>query len=296
VPAAVLLNRFAQAQELERSALSLAGGYHFQVPCRMRLVFVASAPPASLLDDAALRRVGYKIPVGALDAASYRTLLRQQCLSMGVAYDDAAQRYLVDELHAGSGLPLLACYPREIVSRVADFAGFMGEAARLSIPALDQAWISMFAGVERNSMKNKRALLMMALAIVFGLAAVALASRWLLRQTPGASNKIVVAAQDVNLGQRLTPEMLRSTGRPRRCRAAPARWRQAGRPRAENQRAARRAFERGQAGAGRHAGRLVGADRRRQARHHGARERCGGRGRVCAAGEFCRHHRQHAVQ
>ncbi|WP_343730532.1 Flp pilus assembly protein CpaB [Duganella sp.] len=58
-------------------------------------------------------------------------------------------------------------------------------------------------------MKNRRALLMMALAIVFGLAAVALASRWLLRQTPGASNKIVVAALDVNLGQRLTPEMLK---------------------------------------------------------------------------------------
>jgi pilus assembly protein CpaB len=58
-------------------------------------------------------------------------------------------------------------------------------------------------------MKNRRALLMMALAIVFGLAAVALASRWLLRQTPGASNKIVVAAVDVNLGQRLTQEMLK---------------------------------------------------------------------------------------
>ena len=58
-------------------------------------------------------------------------------------------------------------------------------------------------------MKNRRALLMMALAVVFGLAAVALASRWLLRQTPGAANKIVVAALDVNLGQRLTPEMLK---------------------------------------------------------------------------------------
>lgn len=58
-------------------------------------------------------------------------------------------------------------------------------------------------------MKNRRALLMMALAVVFGLAAVALASRWLLRQTPGGSNKIVVAALDVNLGQRLTPEMLK---------------------------------------------------------------------------------------
>lgn len=58
-------------------------------------------------------------------------------------------------------------------------------------------------------MKNRRALLMMALAVVFGLAAVALASHWLLRQTPGGANKIVVAAVDVNLGQRLTPEMLK---------------------------------------------------------------------------------------
>ena len=59
-------------------------------------------------------------------------------------------------------------------------------------------------------MKNRRALLMMALAVVFGLAAVVLASRWLLRQTPGSSNKIVVAAADVSLGQRLTQEMLKS--------------------------------------------------------------------------------------
>lgn len=58
-------------------------------------------------------------------------------------------------------------------------------------------------------MKNRRALLMMALAIVFGLAAVSLASRWLLRQTPGSSSKIIVAAADVNLGQRLAPEMLK---------------------------------------------------------------------------------------
>jgi hypothetical protein len=74
--------------------------------------------------------------------------LRQQCLSVGVVYDEAAQRYLVDELHAGSGLPLLACYPREIVGRVADFAGYMGEPARMSVAALDQAWISMFAGAD----------------------------------------------------------------------------------------------------------------------------------------------------
>jgi pilus assembly protein CpaB len=59
-------------------------------------------------------------------------------------------------------------------------------------------------------MKNRRALLMMALAVIFGLGAVLMASRWLLRQTPTTANRIVVAAVDVSLGQRLTPEMMKS--------------------------------------------------------------------------------------
>lgn len=59
-------------------------------------------------------------------------------------------------------------------------------------------------------MKNRRALLMMALAVIFGLGAVLMASRWLLRQTPTMANRIVVAAVDVSLGQRLTPEMMKS--------------------------------------------------------------------------------------
>lgn len=143
--AADLLNRFSQARELERSQLALVGGFHFSVPCRMQLVFATSLAPEALLDASALRRVGYKIPVGPLDTASYRTLFRQQCVSAGVTFDEAALRYLVDELHAGSGLPLLACYPREIVGRINDFAGFLGEPARLSVETLDQAWTSIFA-------------------------------------------------------------------------------------------------------------------------------------------------------
>lgn len=59
-------------------------------------------------------------------------------------------------------------------------------------------------------MKNRRALLMMALAVLLGLGAVALASRWLLRQTPSTASRIVVAGADISLGQRLTPEMMKT--------------------------------------------------------------------------------------
>lgn len=58
-------------------------------------------------------------------------------------------------------------------------------------------------------MKNKRALIVMAVAILFGLVAVVLASRWLQSQPGSASGRIVVAAADISLGQRLTPEMFK---------------------------------------------------------------------------------------
>jgi pilus assembly protein CpaB len=58
-------------------------------------------------------------------------------------------------------------------------------------------------------MKNKRAFTVMAVAIVFGLAAVVFASRWLLTQPGGSSGRIAVAAADISLGQRLTPEMFK---------------------------------------------------------------------------------------
>ena len=58
-------------------------------------------------------------------------------------------------------------------------------------------------------MKNKRAFIVMAVAIVFGLAAVIFASRWLLSQPGGNGGRIAVAAADISLGQRLTPEMFK---------------------------------------------------------------------------------------
>ncbi|MBC7685103.1 MAG: Flp pilus assembly protein CpaB [Bdellovibrionales bacterium] len=63
-------------------------------------------------------------------------------------------------------------------------------------------------------MKNKRAFVMMAVAILFGVAAVALAWKWLQGQAAANSNRVVVATTDVNRGQRLQPEMLTLVDRP----------------------------------------------------------------------------------
>lgn len=58
-------------------------------------------------------------------------------------------------------------------------------------------------------MKNQRAVIMMAVAVLFGIAAVALAWYWMLGRSGTLPTRIVVASADVERGQRLAPDMLR---------------------------------------------------------------------------------------
>jgi len=107
-------------------------------------VFATNLTPSTVFDDAALRRIGYKADIGAWSPVAYRALLRRQCRLRRIEYEDAAADHLIDRLHPQSGRPLLACYPGELLDRVADFAGFAGTEPRLTVAAVEQAWCSMF--------------------------------------------------------------------------------------------------------------------------------------------------------
>ena len=57
-------------------------------------------------------------------------------------------------------------------------------------------------------MKNARSLIMLIIAALAGLAAVVLAARWIQQQTQASAGKVAVAVMDVQLGERLRPEMI----------------------------------------------------------------------------------------
>jgi pilus assembly protein CpaB len=63
--------------------------------------------------------------------------------------------------------------------------------------------------MKETEMKNTRAVLMLVVATAAGLAAVVSASRWMVSQASGATTKVVVAATDINLGQRISPSYLK---------------------------------------------------------------------------------------
>ncbi|SHH40884.1 ATPase [Massilia sp. CF038] len=146
MPSADLLNRFSAPLDTHTDHLTLHGGCKLGVPFDVTLVFATNLPPQLLLDDASMRRIAYKIHVGALSEPHYRALFRRQCRVNGLGCDDAVVEHLLNDLHAASGRALLASTPRELLDRLADFARFAGIEPRLTVPALDQAWSSLFAG------------------------------------------------------------------------------------------------------------------------------------------------------
>ncbi len=58
-------------------------------------------------------------------------------------------------------------------------------------------------------MKNTRALIVLAVAVLAGLGAVLLASRWLNNQSNSNVSRVAVAAVEINLGQRIAPDMVK---------------------------------------------------------------------------------------
>lgn len=58
-------------------------------------------------------------------------------------------------------------------------------------------------------MRNVKAAVMMLVAMLAGLAAVVLAARWIQQQTQPGNSKVAVALMDIQLGSRISPEMVR---------------------------------------------------------------------------------------
>jgi pilus assembly protein CpaB len=63
-------------------------------------------------------------------------------------------------------------------------------------------------------MKNPRAIAMLVMSLLIGVVATVLAAGWIVQQGQAGSNKVVVAAIDIELGSRLNPQLLKTVDWP----------------------------------------------------------------------------------
>jgi len=139
-----LMNRWIVPMDRNVDYLTLHTGHTFQVPFDVIVVFSSNFVPQRLSDGAFLRRLGYKIEVPAASTDEYQRLFRQACDSVGVAFDAASFDYLL-ACHRERGVPLLACYPRDLMRQLRDLARYEDRTPELSRRTLDWAWDNYFA-------------------------------------------------------------------------------------------------------------------------------------------------------
>lgn len=144
VGARELMNRWIVPLDRQKDYLSLNNGFKFTVPFDLTVVFSTNLHPTELADEAFLRRFGYKIYIGSLEPDQYRAITRNVCELTGVQFDGAVLDWLIEERHKARDKPLLACYPRDLLGRVHDFALYENLPPVMTREALDRAWSSYF--------------------------------------------------------------------------------------------------------------------------------------------------------
>lgn len=144
IPPDTVLNRWILPMEEGVDYLSLNTGQHFRTPFDVILVFSTNLQPDQLVDDAFLRRIGYKIGFQPLDSQQYHRVWQSVCEAKCIRYEADICQFMIDALYVPSGTPLLPCHPRDLIGMAVDRTVYLGEPGELSIDALQWAWDNYF--------------------------------------------------------------------------------------------------------------------------------------------------------
>jgi DNA-binding PadR family transcriptional regulator len=148
-----LLNRFITPMEYQVDYFTLCTGQKIQVPLRHVLVIATNLSPDVVTDPAFLRRIGYRIYLGAPSPAEYARIFQNYAQHRKVAVPAGVIDWLLERYRA-QNRELRACEPRDLIERARDICRFQGRPLELSTEILDLAWLGYFGAEEPDQTKR----------------------------------------------------------------------------------------------------------------------------------------------
>jgi predicted ATPase with chaperone activity len=134
-----LLNRWIVPLESRVDFLTLAGGQKVELPFDVLVVFATNLEPNSLVDEAFLRRIQYKIYAQGPTRAEFARIFRGVCRDEAVEFDPAMVDHLVANWHDARSIPLRGCHPRDLVRQALAIAEYLERPRALTTDLLDRA-------------------------------------------------------------------------------------------------------------------------------------------------------------
>ena len=134
-----LLNRWIVPMESRIDYLKLHTGKSFSVPFETLLIFSTNLNPEDLMDPAFLRRLSYKLEIGAPALPSYRKIFEKICKRRDIPLTDEAFNIIVHKITKEKNSPLAAFQPGFIVDQIISVARFRGAPPQFDMAAIDYA-------------------------------------------------------------------------------------------------------------------------------------------------------------
>ncbi|MGF1682441.1 AAA family ATPase [Photobacterium minamisatsumaniensis] len=145
-----ILNRWIIPLEEKIDYLSMTSGEHFDIPFEQLLVFSSNIHPAKLADDAFLRRIGYKINFGPITKEDYRTLWNAECQKHSLTTKAETLTFIIEQLHPLNSVPLLPCYPRDLVTMCSNQVDFYQQEPIIDSDLIQTVWECYFVNDEQE--------------------------------------------------------------------------------------------------------------------------------------------------
>ncbi len=138
-----LLNRWIVPLEGRIDYLTLHTGKKIEVPFEQLLIFATNLEPSDLVDDAFLRRMGYRLFVTAPNKEIYNKIFREYVALSGFIYDPRHVDFLF-HLYEEEKRPLRGCEPRDLIQRCEDLCKYENRPHELTSELLELAWKNYF--------------------------------------------------------------------------------------------------------------------------------------------------------
>ena len=138
-----LLNRWIMPLEKRVDFLTLHSGKKIEVPFEQLVVFSTNLDEKEFVDEAFLRRMGYRARLELPTPAAYGEIFRRAAATRGLSVDHESVSYLLHK-YGEENRFMKCCEPRDLLNRISDICAFEGRPLQLSPALIDAAWGNYF--------------------------------------------------------------------------------------------------------------------------------------------------------
>jgi hypothetical protein len=140
-----LLNRWIVPLDRRVDYLTLRYGVKFQIPFELMVVFSTNLEPASLADEAFLRRIHNKILIEPVDERAFERIFEVAAGKQGIPVEQGAASFLSELCLTNGRTELRACYPSDICELLISISRYERSEPRASREGLMRAAQLYFA-------------------------------------------------------------------------------------------------------------------------------------------------------